>query len=224
MKRAAQDLLMILLGGTALWLVFSGEYTDYVKPGLRIPLVAAAVVLVLLGAAGLLRDSGEGHHHAPRVAWLLCLPVLAVFVIAPPALGAFTAGRAVARPAPPPAGDAGALDAGAGPVTLTLGEFIWRAYEAQTGQPSNIANVPVRLVGFVRPAKDGWYLTRLKMNCCAGDAIPFQVRVRGLPRPRAGSWVEVVGVWAPRKDGQADAQDIGGREVQPVKKPENPYE
>ena len=43
------------------------------------------------GGAG--HDDGHGHHE-PRVGWLLILPVLGLLLVAPPALGAFSADQA----------------------------------------------------------------------------------------------------------------------------------
>jgi hypothetical protein len=45
------------------------------------------------------RDA-HGHAHGNRVAWLLLLPVFAIFLIAPPALGAYAADRATATRSP----------------------------------------------------------------------------------------------------------------------------
>ncbi|QXJ26039.1 TIGR03943 family protein [Actinomadura graeca] len=250
MTRSAQNLLLVLIGGAVLWITLaSGEYVNYVKPGFRYLLVPAGGVLVLLGAAGLRRewrdtdghrdeedghgDSADAHGHdhsrGPRVAWLLCLPVLAIFVIAPPALGSFTASRD-GRPAPPPAPPAqgfGALPRGGAPIPMTMGEFIGRSYEAQTGAPASLAGVPVRLTGFVTPRKSGgWQVTRLKMACCAGDAIPFPVIVRGLPQPPADAWVQVDGTWRPPAPGTAatGVHELHGSAVRRVAKPRNPYE
>ncbi|NDU76975.1 TIGR03943 family protein [Actinomadura sp. DSM 109109] len=256
MSRPAQNLLLLLLGGAILWITLgSGEYANYVRPAFRYPLVAAAVALALLGAAGLRREwrdtaeaphaehghedghedghgHGHGHGRGPGVAWLLCLPVLAIFVIAPPALGSFTAARGADRAAPPPAPpDDGfaPLPKTGPPVPMTMGEFIGRAYEAQTGDPASFAGVPVRLTGFVTPPAKGargWRVTRLKVACCAGDAIPFPVIVRGLPRPPADTWVRVDGVWEPPPAGRRATvvQTLRGRSLQRVGRPGNPYE
>ncbi|MFD0687473.1 TIGR03943 family putative permease subunit [Actinomadura fibrosa] len=184
------------------------------------------------GAAA--HDGGHGHGHdhsrGPRVAWLLCLPVLAIFVVAPPALGSFTASRGAGRAAPPPAPPAqgfGPLPRTGGPIAMTMGEFIGRSYEAQTGDPASFTGVPVRLTGFVTPREGGgWQVTRLKMACCAGDAIPFPVIVRGLPRPPADSWVQVDGTWLPPTSGKAETgvHELRGSSVRRVAKPKNPYE
>ncbi|GAA2400759.1 TIGR03943 family protein [Actinomadura vinacea] len=256
MTKAAQNLLLVLVGAAVVWITLgSGEYVNYVRPGFRYLLIPAALALVALGAAGLRRewrdtadghrdgghahaddhahnDHGHDHSRGPRVAWLLCLPVLAIFVIAPPALGSFTASRHTGRAAAPPAAPEsgfGPLPAGGAPVTMTMGEFIGRAFEAQTSDPKRFEGVPVRLTGFVTPAgkgKDGWQVTRLKTACCAGDAIPFPVAVHGLPQPPADLWVQVVGVWKPPAPGRTETavQELRDQSVQQTKKPKNPYE
>ncbi|WP_165950184.1 TIGR03943 family protein [Actinomadura sp. GC306] len=248
MTRAAQNLLLVFLGAAVLWITLvSGEYVNYVRPGFRFPLVAAAVALLVLGGAGLRRewrdvpdhddghDHGHGHGHdhsrGPRVAWLLGLPVLAIFLVAPPALGSFSAARDTGRAAPPPAPpDDGfrPLSAAGGPVDMSLGEFIGRAHEAQTGDPAELQGVPVRLTGFVTPAgteRGGWQLTRMKIACCAGDAVPFPVRVRGVPQPPADSWVRVTGVWEPpRQTDRTVVQTLRAHSLKKVEKPKNPYE
>ncbi|TDC56345.1 TIGR03943 family protein [Actinomadura sp. KC345] len=251
MTKAAQNLLLVFLGAAVLWITLgSGEYVNYVRPGFRYPLVAAAVALIALGAAGLRRewrdtgdhadhadhaghDGHDGHDHSrgPKVAWLLGLPVLAIFVIAPPALGSFTASRGADRAAtPPPPPDNGfrPLSASGGPVAMSMSEFLGRAHVAQTGDPATLAGVPVRLTGFVGPAgrgQAGWQLIRMKIACCAGDAVPFPVKVRGLPQPPADSWVRVVGVWEPpaRRD-RTVVHTLRARSVQKIDKPGNPYE
>jgi uncharacterized membrane protein YcgQ (UPF0703/DUF1980 family) len=86
----------------------------------------------------------------------------------------------------------------------------------------------VELTGFVtpRPQGGGWQVTRLKMACCAGDAIPFPVVVHGLKRPPADAWVRVVGTWRPPADGKvaSGVHELQGQSVTRIKKPRNPYE
>lgn len=246
MTRATQNLLLIVLAAAVSWItLFTDEYLNYVRPGFRPFLLLAAAVLAVLGAAGLRRewhersgdhDHGDGHGHdhggrGPRVAWLMCLPVLAIFLVAPPALGSFTASRDTGRqaqpPPPPDDGGFGDLPRTGKPIPMTMGEFIGRSYEAQTGQSQSLRGVPVELTGFVtpRPGGKGWQVTRLKMACCAGDAIPFPVVVHGVERPPADSWVKVVGVWRPPSGTAVTGlHEMQGRSVQRIKKPKNPYE
>ncbi|GAB3661053.1 TIGR03943 family protein [Actinocorallia lasiicapitis] len=249
MTRAAQNLLMILLGGALLWITLAtGEFTNYVKPGLRLPLVASAVVLVVLGLSGLRRDwhstaadscatdghgheDGHGHGHGrqgPRVAWLLCLPVIGIFAVAPPELGAFTASRAsTVREAPQPAAASGALPASDTPVRISVGEFIGRSFEMQIGGDTSLRGRQVRLLGFVTPRHGGgWFLTRLQVGCCAADAIALQVSVVGADAPPKNSWVEVTGTWKapPAAEEGFGVHYITAVSVTPAAKPSLPYE
>src|SRR5690606_30907643 len=77
---------------------------------------------------------------------------------APPALGSFTSARDAGRAAPPPAPPADGfppLPASAGPVDMTMGEFLGRAHEAHTADPSELEGVPVRLTRPVTPSGAG---------------------------------------------------------------------
>ena len=146
-------------------------------------------------------DHGHAHDRIPRVAWLLALPLLAAVLLQPPALGADAARResgTASRPAAP-AGFAPLPEPRSGAVDLRLGDVIARARFDPSGA---LAGVPVRLTGFVVRSEGiphGYQLTRFSMACCAGDALPLSVEVRGLdgPPPPDDTWVEVVGTWAP---------------------------
>jgi uncharacterized repeat protein (TIGR03943 family) len=247
--KTAQNMLLIVIGVAVLRItVATDEYLNYVKPGLRYLLAAAAVVVIVLGSTGLwtvwgkprAADAGEadhgegpeghGHgHRGPRVAWLLGLPVLAIFLVAPPALGSFTAARAAPRSAPavpPPSGGYPALPAG-DPVTLSIGEFIGRSFEAQGGFGNTLNGHRIALTGFAMPSKEGgWYLTRLQIACCAADAMPMQIIVRGIAQPPRETWVQITGTWVPRppKAGGTGIQAIQASGIRPIKKPVRAYE
>jgi uncharacterized repeat protein (TIGR03943 family) len=257
MSRAAQNLLMVLLGVAVLWItVATDEYLTYVRPGFRYFLVPAALALIVLGGAGLRREwrspehedetesgggpapeTGDepaadgGHTHAdgraPTVAWLLCLPAAAIFVIAPPPLGAFLASRDTGRtPPPPPATEHyRPLPTTGAPTSMTMAEFISRAYLAQTKDPAGLRERPVKLTGFVMPREEGgWFLTRLRINCCAGDALPLQVIIRGREQPPADRWVEVEGTWRPLTDPVHFRYELDAARVREIEKPKNTYE
>jgi uncharacterized repeat protein (TIGR03943 family) len=224
----AQGALVACVGLASAYLAASGAYLAYLKPAMRIPLLAAGMVMLVLGTLTLLRaivvgdepeahTEGHGHGHGhggPQVAWLLALPLLALVLVDPPALGADAARRdtagAAAEPAagdrfdplPPPTD---------GAVTLKLGDFVTRAYYDEA---RSLAGVPVRLTGFVvrdPDVPDGYQLTRFVMACCAGDAFPMQVTVRGLDSapPADDTWVEVVGEWIPPEDPTARGAESG---------------
>ncbi|RFS83335.1 DUF1980 domain-containing protein [Actinomadura spongiicola] len=202
MSRAAQNMLLIMVAAAMLWITLgSGEYVNYVRPGFRFLLVPAASALLVLGAAGLRRewrhtapaDHGHDHSRGPRAAWLLCLPILAVFLVAPPALGSFTVSRDTGRAAPPPVRpDEGfeRLPTSGAPISMTMQEFLGRAWEAQNRDPSALAGVPVRLTGFVAPARQGgWHVTRLRSRAVRGTPCRSRCAcaVSRVPRRTRGS-------------------------------------
>ncbi|MEU6408077.1 TIGR03943 family protein [Microbispora sp. NPDC046933] len=214
----SQSLVLTLLGGVVLWIsALTTSYLNYVKPGFRPFLLAAGAVVLALGITGLVQEwrrpyagahaghvregtgeHAEGHDHsrAPKVGWLLCLPVFAIALIAPPALGAFAA-RTEDGPARPPA-TAGSYVPLSGEkiIPMAVGEFIGRAWDFRE---RTLTGRKVRLTGFVvrSKRKDRWYVTRMQMSCCAADAIALKVAVLGAAPPPDDTWVEVTGAWVP---------------------------
>ncbi|MFF3442481.1 TIGR03943 family putative permease subunit [Streptosporangium sp. NPDC002721] len=174
--------------------------------------------------------SEHGHDHAhggPRVAWLLCLPVFAIFLIAPPALGSFAASR---DDTPPPRDQALSSFTplvGTGAVEMTIGDFIGRAWD---DDKKSLTGREVKLTGFVSPAKKKgqWYVTRMQIACCAADAFPLKVAVKGLPEPPADTWVEVTGTWIPQTFGTMTTgviyPQMTGKSLTKVDAPDEQYE
>lgn len=64
-SRALGGVLLVLLGGVVLRVTVTGEFRDYVRAGLRLPLLAVGVVLVVLGVVAVARGWGR---RAPEVA------------------------------------------------------------------------------------------------------------------------------------------------------------
>jgi len=177
------------------------------------------------GAAG----SGDGHGHAhggPRVAWLLVLPVLAIFLVAPPALGSYSASRSNATVTPQsdfpplPSGD---------PVAMPVLEYASRAIWDGSG---SLDGRTVRLTGFVTPRPEGGvYLTRIVLSCCAADGRPVKVALFGDAVPpglAADSWVTVTGRYRASEERDPVTADrvaaLEAVQVQPVAAPRQPYE
>ncbi len=247
MRRSVQALLLVSLGGTVLHTtVLTDLYLRYVKETLRIPLIISAVLLVVLGLAGIpgirstfrrqrtdssvagepppesgsLVDHGHDHAEGPRAAWLLFVPTVMLFVLAPPALGSYTAARDNSQTRVEPA-DAQIFPA-KGTIPLTMSEFTGRFY---WDDMDPLKGRVVRLAGFVTPAKNGrWYLSRLVVNCCAADANALKVQIRGATAPPADTWVIVTGVWHPT---QAHGDDpipvLDTRTVKEIPAPTDPY-
>ena len=233
-----RSLLLVVLGATAVWLWWSGEALNYVRPGLAPYLLASGAVTVLLGLLpplGLLgrqtasADGHGGHGHRGRVGWLLLVPVLVVMVVQPAALGSYAA---ASRSAVPGGGDGGFQPLAApvrGAVPMPMAEFVTRAVR-DPGR--SLAGVRVRLTGFVAPAGPGdrgWRLTRFVIFCCAADAEALQAVVRGDPTPRArDQWLEVEGTWQPRPAAVDDPSPpppvLNAEAVRPIAPPRPPYE
>lgn len=236
---------MLMLGGACLRLVLGGRYLDYVKDLMYWPLLLSGVFLSVLGVIGLLRETsptgaaGGGHGHGePRVAWLLLVPVLAVTVVPPPALGADSIDRSSSRVSEPlsPYGPLPAED----PVALTVREFVERSVYDRSGV---LEGREVVLTGFVVPAGGAvgggapageaedpgaaFTLARVSMFCCAADGFAFTVDVTGTDaRPAPDSWVQVTGRLVPF-EGEPDPYAVPvlrAEDVVPVERPDNVYE
>lgn len=253
MRRDVQAIILLLIGGATLRITLSGTYLNYVKEVMQPFLILAGGLLVLFGILGLidvLRSSrvpageaaaeadfeqqlddeldghvhGHDHSHGPRAAWFLLLPVLAIFLIAPPALGAFSAARETtnaipdlsqAQAPPLPAGD---------PVPVRVSDYIGRAV---WDDGLTLIDRTVEMTGFVTPDPDGgWWLSRMSMACCAADAFASRIKTVDAPDLPADTWVTITGTWIPGGGTQsADAIPLVVVESWvEVPQPRNPYD
>jgi len=217
MHEEAQAGIIFALGAVALRLGLTDAHLAYIQPAMGPALAVAGAVLAVLGGVILLRrheggrnDSGlHGHAHGggSRIGWLLVAPILAIAVVAPSPLGAFAANRAPTT-LPTPARNFGPLQAATnGAVDLSLTEFVGRA---RYGQGQSLEGVPVRLIGFstTDARGDGFLLTRFVISCCAADARPVRVAIRGgqPPWPAPDTWLEVTGTWRSETRGAEDTR------------------
>ncbi|WP_033290498.1 TIGR03943 family putative permease subunit [Amycolatopsis jejuensis] len=306
MRRETQNVLLILLGGALVKIALNGDYLRYVKPAQQPWIIAGGAVMILLGAAAVIRDllaarsaaksaetyaptgnpaadqhprahplqqpppadptphpPGEthsptnvthlsadvthpassvtrlstdvthpatdthGHHHPARSAWLLVVPVLAVFLVAPPALGADSVTRTEARlPASAATTSAAAfppLPAGA-VVPMAMNEVVTRAGWDANG---TLNGRTVELSGFVVHAGGQTLLARLVISCCAADAAPVTVHLKqGADRFPSDTWLRVTGQVVPGTATEANSYtpDLVPATVERISAPKDPYE
>ncbi|MFE0509392.1 TIGR03943 family putative permease subunit [Streptomyces sp. NPDC058964] len=246
MNRQAQAAVLFLTGAALLHAGFTDLYLRYVKAGLRPLLLAAGVVLIVAALAtawyewrnarrkkreGRPGDAGHGHdpgghvHREPRISWLLVLPLFALILVAPPALGSYSAmrtGTALQQPY-------GYLKLPTGePVPLNLVDYAGRAvYD----HGRSLDGRSVRITGFVAVDRSGTpYLVRMALNCCAADAQPVKIGLTGKIPPvlQPDAWLEVTGRYTakqirdPVNDGPIPFLRVTGS--RPVPTPHDPYD
>ncbi|MFF1448258.1 TIGR03943 family putative permease subunit [Streptomyces sp. NPDC058274] len=171
-------------------------------------------------------SGGHGHaHREPRISWLLVLPLFALILVAPPALGSYSAvrtGTALQAPfgyPPLPAGD---------PLRLGLVDYAGRAaYD----HGRSLQGRHVEITGFIALGADGSpYLVRMALNCCAADAQPVKIGLSGHIPPvlQPDAWLSVTGTYTARR---AKDPVNGGvipylevSEARPVPVPRDPYD
>lgn len=226
----AQAALLFLLGATVLHAGLTDLHLRYVKAGLRPLLLLSGAVLIVTAAATVWYEwrrpphPGESHRE-PRVSWLLALPLFALILVAPPALGSYSAthtGTALQKPLGFPGLPA------RGPLRLGVGEYAARAvYD----DGRHLSDRPISITGFVAMSGTGApYLVRMGLNCCAADAQPVKIALTGEIPPvlRPDTWLEVTGTYTPRRtkdpvnDGPVPYFEV--TRATPVPAPSDPYD
>lgn len=253
MNKEVQAVMLVLLGTAVTRISLTDIYLRYVKSTLQPFLLATGIILLLLGlwaVVDLVRDSrrktaeaqvdigaeehdGHGHTHM-RIAWLLLLPVLAILLIAPPALGAYSAEREQSTVlAPTVAFDP--LPPGQ-PVNVLLSDY---AVRAVWGGESTLEGRTFEFEAFVTPVPAGklptdlptgstasWWLTRLALTCCAADATATKILAVGTRDLPANTWVRVTGHWIPGGGTENDRAIpwLKVDSLRQIPQPTNPYE
>jgi putative membrane protein len=197
-NRKAQGIVLLLVGAAVLRASLTDLYLRYVKAGLRPLLLAAGVTLIVAALATFWYEWRTRHEHAhrePRVAWLLLLPLFALILVAPQALGSYAADRMGTTLQPQtdfprlPAGD---------PVEIPVHDYAARAvYDHGRSLGTRL----IKITGFITTGHQGPILTRMVFNCCAADAQPVKVGLSGrLPAGLpAGTWIEVIGTYTSKQ-------------------------
>ena len=215
---------VLLVGALLVRLAAGGAYARYVRVGMGPWLLVAGILLVALGAAGVIRalvrpSASDGHRE--RAGWLLLAPVVALLMVTPPALGSFGVDRSTVVAVGSGGRTFASLPAGA-PVPMTLLEFNQRAADHQG---VSFGTTPVQLTGFVSRTSDGdgFRLARYQIQCCAADAVAAVVRVvgaTGTPPARDG-WMTVTGTFEPSAD---PVPRLRASSLVAIAPPPDPYE
>ncbi|MEU6861464.1 TIGR03943 family protein [Glycomyces sp. NPDC046736] len=206
MRRDAQAIVLLLVGGGMIRLAWTGDYLDYVKPYAFWLILPAGIILIAVAAVTAWQvwrerpETDDGHGHGePKVAWLLLAPVVGMLLVAPGALGSYEAertgtviGAEEGRSVYPELPD------DVDPVPLTLLDYAARAIfdDGQTLEGHRI-----QLRGFILYDGDQPQLARMVVSCCAADARPVKLGLEGdLPADlEPDQWVEIVGVYSERQ-------------------------
>jgi uncharacterized repeat protein (TIGR03943 family) len=242
-NRQAQALVLFLVGGAVVHASSTDLYLRYVKAGLRPLLLVAGIVLIVTAIVTVWyewrrpraaqRNQPEREHHdrcdhahrEPRISWLLLLPLFALILVAPPALGSYSANRtgtALQRPlgfTALPAGD---------PLQLSVVDYAGRAvYD----HGRSLGNRWIKITGFITLDRGGAaYLTRMVLNCCAADGQPVKIGLSGHIPPvmQPDTWLEVIGTYTNKqtKDpiNNGVIPFINVSQARPVPAPHNPYD
>jgi uncharacterized repeat protein (TIGR03943 family) len=231
---------MLMFGGAIVRVTLTDVFLRYVKEGLRPFLLASGALLIatavmtiwyeLHTARTQQQDDHDGHghaHHEPQVGWLLILPVLGLLLVAPPALGSYSAGQAGSVLTAPSDSDYPPLPPG-DPARLSLIDYASRAvYDAG----KSLTGRTVRMSGFITSGPDGRpMLARIVLTCCAADGRPIKIGLAGNTTVDAApdTWVQIDGVYSSQvgKDpvNKADVAYVEVKSWQEITQPKQPYD
>lgn len=239
MRRDTTNILLVLLGGALVKITADGTYLRYVKPTAQPWILISGLVMIALAAVAIVHDlattctpdhghhhhrvGGGGDHHRVGGAWLLLLPILAIFLVAPPALGADSVLRAGNRTTPPatsatlPPLPPGAV------IPIPLTEFITRSIWDRS-----LRGRTIELTGFVVHANGTNYVARLVITCCAADATPMKAALTGHAADQLpdDQWIQVTGQLRPGSATEANGYTptLTVSALTTVTPPTDPYE
>ncbi|MHB9860129.1 TIGR03943 family putative permease subunit [Streptomyces sp. YIM S03343] len=233
MNKQAQSAVLFLMGAALLHAGTTDLYLRYVKSALRPLLLLAGAVLLLTALAttwyewrASRRVTGpDDVHREPRISWLLLLPLFALILVAPPALGSYSAvrtGTALQQPY-----GYGKLPE-RGVLRLSLVDYAGRAaYD----HGRHLTGRTIQITGFVSlDAKGTPYLVRMALNCCAADAQPVKIALTGKIPPvlQPDTWLEVAGTYTPRESrdpiNNGRIPYLKVTTAKPVPTPHDPYD
>lgn len=233
----ARALIAFVVGLTTLRLAVSGKHRQFVRAGLGPFLIAAAITLCALAILAVVRtgprvSDTRDHLHARQVqrdeqdaeapesvgpGWLLLVPVMALFLIAPAPIGSWGLGQ-VGSSTGGRTRNWAPLPTTREPLGIRIREVVGRANDA----PSTIRQRPLLLEGFVVKPGQSFRLARYSIACCAADAQGAQVEIEGQPtRLPVDSWVRVTGLF---ESVRGETVVVKATSVESIPSPAEPFE
>ncbi len=179
---------MLTLGFTMARLLWTGAFGWFIQQRMQIPLLIATVVLLIMGVYEAVQATEEEtkdpesrtRSTAPKVGWLMILPLLVIVSVQPVGLGAAAADRVENFTPVETESRFDDLDFSQGVPELRVLDFVDRAIWDDDG---SLNGQTVRLEGLVvndPDVPDGFLLTRFLVSCCAADGVPIQVAIQGV--------------------------------------------
>jgi uncharacterized repeat protein (TIGR03943 family) len=223
--RLAQAVALASWGGLFWFLLVSGRTSLYLssRTAWVVPVGAIALTIAAIGRIATARAE-RPQPLGSRVAWgvgFVLLPVVAILVLPPAALGSYAASRrslasGLVTSAPN-------LESGGAVTLASVAAANWsgdarRSLVRRAGSRVTFEGIVARRDG--QPAEE-FMLTRFIVSCCVADALSVQVRVVGAPPGRfdEDTWVRVSGAFYPvGKEVVVDAS-----EIEEIPQPEDPY-
>ena len=206
MNKLGRATLLLAIGSVMGRLLWSGGFGWFVQQHMRWPLLAATIMLLILGSYDGVRgsleeeaDPGSAKRSAgPSVGWLLVLPLFVLISVAPTGLGAAAADRVDAFTPVENTDEFPPLEEVNGIVEMRVFDFLDRA---AWDPERSLEDQVVRLEGLVvddPTSPDAFKLTRFMVSCCAADGIPLQVTTHGAGTILAeDTWVVADVIWRP---------------------------
>jgi uncharacterized repeat protein (TIGR03943 family) len=224
-SRAVRAAALTAWAGFFLYLWLTGESVDYVGRRTAWVVPFGAIVLSLCALIYLPTVRTTEPSKRPSLSQLagaaaLIAPLLILFVVPSPQLGALAADRksgddARRAIAPPEADD---------DTPISLVDLAWATTVPEFREKRGIRNgTAVEFTGFVSKLRyDQIEVSRFQVSCCAADGIPYGVQVRGRAVGQGlteDTWVRVRGIVKLSNDTLfVSANDVAG-----IPTPDDPY-
>lgn len=209
-----------------IWLLFSGRYRAFLRPGFWLVLALACVVLLLFATVSLLGTIDHGHEFGRPGRWirfaLLVLPLLYVIEARNVSLGSYAfESRSAAVGAIGNIRASRSVEEIGKENELTPLEILqyFKEYEGK-----NIVTEGMVYTGDDVP-ENHFLVFRFLMICCAADALPAGALVTqgNAVGYQKDSWVRVEGTLGLKSMGSFVLPYIQAKKITPIDPPEFPY-